>query len=99
MMREYPWFRNILDQFIMEPQILRLHVTRHPEMNIFFQPYIAIRGMQNQGKSVKLQRCQIQNFKNDNFFSLTAKLVERYCKKCHNNPSGNSLILLNSTQT
>ena len=53
-----------------------------------------------QGNLVKQQRCQIQNLKNDqNLFFKTAKLVERFCKVCQNNPSGNSHILLNNTQT
>jgi len=37
--------------------------------------------------------------KQPNFFFKTAKLVERFCKVCQNNSSGNSHILLNNTQT
>ena len=38
-------------------------------------------------------------WKRPNIFFKTAKGVERFGKKCQNNPSGNSHILLNNTQT
>ena len=49
-----------------------------------------------QGNLVKKQQCEFSLLQNP---FKTAKLVERFCKKWQNNPSGNSHILLNKTQT
>ena len=50
----------------------------------------------NQGNSVE-EQCGEFGFVQNPF--KTAKFVKHFCKKWQNNPSGNSHILLNNTQT